>query len=169
MINIIRSPEKVSFNKKTVFLAGSIDNGASTYWYDSIKEQLDTLPINYDIDLLNPRREKWDATLSSISKEESFVQQVSWELNALEKCDLVIFNILGESLSPISLLEFGLMTGKRPNSVIMLCHDNFWRKGNVDVVCNRYNIQQVSTINELCEQIVNYLNGISLLETGHLK
>lgn len=37
-----------------------------------------------------------------------FEHQVNWELEHLEKADLIIMNILASSKSPITLLEMGL-------------------------------------------------------------
>jgi hypothetical protein len=35
--------------------------------------------------------------------------------------------------------------------MIVCCPEGFWRKGNVDIVCSRYNVQQVQNIEELIE------------------
>lgn len=40
--------------------------------------------------------------------------------------------------SPISLLELGLFA--RSGKVRVVCPEGFWRKGNVDIVCQYYNI-----------------------------
>ena len=39
--------------------------------------------------------------------------------------------------SPISLLELGLIVNS-DTLVIVYCPDGFWRKGNVDIVCDKY-------------------------------
>ena len=53
--------------------------------------------------LFNPRRDK------GLSREMSdFEHQVNWELEHLEKADLIISEHSGESKSPITLLEMGL-------------------------------------------------------------
>jgi hypothetical protein len=43
-----------------------------------------------------------------------------------------------ETKSPISLLELGLHA--ESDRMIVCCPPGFWRKGNVDIVCTRYNI-----------------------------
>jgi hypothetical protein len=40
--------------------------------------------------------------------------------------------------SPISLLELGLFASSK--KLIVCCPDGFWRKGNVRIVCELYNI-----------------------------
>ena len=41
----------------------------------------------------------------------------------------------------------------KTKKVIVCCPIGFWRKGNIDVVCQRYHIKQVETINELVKEI----------------
>ena len=50
-------------------------------------------------------------------------------------------------MSPISLLEFGLHA--RSGKMVVFCPEGFWRKGNVDIVCERYGIPQVEEMEEL--------------------
>jgi hypothetical protein len=40
--------------------------------------------------------------------------------------------------SPISLLELGLFAQSK--KLIVCCPRGFWRKGNVDITCDRYGI-----------------------------
>jgi len=35
----------------------------------------------------------------------------------------------------------------------VICPDGFWRKGNVEIVCNYYNISFSNTIEEFLEKI----------------
>lgn len=53
--------------------------------------------------------------------------------------------------SPISLLELGLHA--RGGKLIVLCPEGFWRKGNVDIVCEKYNVKQVASFEELIKAI----------------
>ena len=43
-----------------------------------------------------------------------------------------------ETKSPISLLELGLFANS--GKIHVICPEGFWRKGNVDIVCDEYNI-----------------------------
>ena len=42
-----------------------------------------------------------------------FEHQVNWELEHLEKADLIIMNILASSKSPITLLEMGCLCAQK--------------------------------------------------------
>jgi len=35
--------------------------------------------------------------------------------------------------------------------LIVVCPEGFWRKGNIDIVSDRYNIKQVATLEEAVE------------------
>ena len=51
------------------------------------------------------------------------------------------------TISPISLLELGLLAHCR--KMIIVCPDGFFRKGNVEVVCDIYDLPLLNTIDEL--------------------
>lgn len=57
----------------------------------------------------------------------------------MEQSDHIIFFFFDPTTySPITLYEMGLHT--KSGKIFVICPDGFWRKGNVDIVCNRYNI-----------------------------
>lgn len=58
--------------------------------------------------LLNPRRDDWDAGWKQDITDPQFFQQVSWELNGLDRADHIILYFVPGSKAPISLLELGL-------------------------------------------------------------
>jgi Nucleoside 2-deoxyribosyltransferase like len=148
-MRIIYPPEKIEIkaSEKVVFLAGSIENGIAEDWQAALAEQLQ-VP---DLVLLNPRRKVWDATWEQSIDNLLFAEQVAWELEGLELADLVIMNFIPHTLSPISLLEFGLFA--RSGKMVVCCTHGFWRKGNVDVVCQRYGIKQVAKLADLAREI----------------
>lgn len=120
---------------KTVFLAGSIEMGVAENWQDKVGTHFHTV-LNWDV--LNPRRDDWDSSWKQDFENPQFFQQVTWELNALEQCDLIVMYFDPSTKSPISLLELGLFA--RSGKLRVVCPDGFWRKGNVEIVCNYYNI-----------------------------
>ena len=61
----------------------------------------------------------------------------------------MVFDI--NTKSPISLLESGLFA--KSGKLVILCPEGFWRKGNIDVVCEYYNIKQVKDFSELTNYI----------------
>jgi hypothetical protein len=151
--NMVFAPKFVPQTaKKLVFLAGSIDKKSSIDWQTHVANSLIN---NENILFLNPTRFSWDSSWKLNADDEQFNEQVGWELEHLERADLVVVNMLPESQSPISLLEFGLYA--KSGKVIVCCPEGFWKKGNVDMVCRRYKIQQVNTIEELTELIQHKL------------
>ena len=134
---IYKAPENISkrdINKKSVFLAGSIEMGKAIDWQTELGEFFH----KQGWDVFNPRRDDWNSTWKQEYDNPQFYQQVSWELNALEKSDLIVMYFDPNTLSPISLLELGLFANSGKLRVI--CQGGFWRKGNVEVVCDKYGI-----------------------------
>lgn len=143
----IRPPAPLDLDPGTssVFLAGSIEMGSAVEWQSQVTDALRDL----DIIVLNPRREAWDATWPQSIDFAPFREQVEWELEAQEKADLLVFYFAPDTKAPITLLELGLAARRR---AIVCCPDGYWRKGNVDVVCRRYGIAQVPTLEALIER-----------------
>lgn len=120
--------------RKSVFLAGSIEMGKAENWQVRVGNYF----TRENWDVFNPRRDDWDSSWTQEFENPQFFQQVTWELNALEQCDLIIMYFDPSTKSPISLLELGLFA--HSGKIKVICPDGFWRKGNVEVVCNYYNI-----------------------------
>jgi hypothetical protein len=68
-------------------------------------------------------------------------------LNALDKADIIILYLLPDSKSPISLLELGLYANS--GKLLVCCPNLFLRKGNVDIVCERFNVPVYENIEKL--------------------
>ena len=131
--------------------------GIAENWQDQIIEELNDIDAGY---ILNPRRDNWDASWQQSIENEVFTEQVNWELEALEKADIIIFYFSPETKSPVSMLELGLFA--RTKKAIVCCPNGFWRKGNIDVVCQRYQIKQVETLNELVKEIKQKVSSTSI-------
>lgn len=148
-------PPQIPVNRhicKHIFLAGTIDMGASENWQDKIpediKQTIEKIGLDNDVVLkfMNPRRDSWDSSWEQKYNTPEFNHQVNWELDNIEQSDIVIINFLEDSKSPITLLELGLLAGtKNPEqTVIVHCPEKFYRAGNVEIVCRRYGIQLYS-------------------------
>jgi hypothetical protein len=150
----IQSPNE--FKKKagytSVFLAGSIEMGEAEDWQ---KEIIDSLK-NEDIIFLNPRRDDWDSSWEQVKTDKNFKEQVTWELTALEFADYIALYIDPKTQARITLLELGLHA--KSKKLIVCCPEGFDRKGNVDITCDLYDIEQVDTLEELIEQIRKKVN-----------
>ncbi len=130
-------------NEFSVFLAGSIELDLAERWQDTVINDLTSCD---NLVILNPRRKDWDNSWTISIENENFKQQVYWELDGLEKADKIIMYFDPKTKSPISLLELGLFS--RSDKLMVICPDGFWRKGNVDIVCEKYNIQNVSSLKD---------------------
>jgi hypothetical protein len=148
MAKVVKAPGKYKLDKFTIFLAGSIDMGKAEDWQTRVTKKLEDL----DVLFLNPRRDDWDSSWVQSIDNKQFRQQVEWELQGQEDANLVVFYFADGSESPITLLELGLAAGANVPAVIY-CTDKFHRKGNVDVVANRYSIPVVETEEEFIEII----------------
>lgn len=149
MKNVIKPPQSVVKNSKKgyskVFLAGTIEMGNSEDWQTKVSVFLSDRPYI----ILNPRRDEWDSSWEQKIENPQFYQQVNWELDALNKSDIIILYLLPDSKSPISLLELGLYASS--GKLLVCCPEGFWRKGNVEIVCERYNIPLYENIKNLLE------------------
>lgn len=148
---IIKPPQLAitSSYKPSVFLAGTIDMGASENWQKWIGNIL-----NEHYVVFNPRRDDWDSSWEQTFENPNFYQQVNWELNAINKADFVIFNFLATSKSPITFLELGICAEAK-KKIFVCCPKEFYRSGNVQIICDRYNIP---IFERLAELLVNFKN-----------
>jgi len=115
-----------------VFLAGSIEMGTADDWQTALAKELG------DVAILNPRREDWDASWRQSIEEQKFREQVEWELDSLDRADVIAMRFAPETKSPITLLELGLHA--RSGKLVVGCPEGFWRRGNIEVVCARFAI-----------------------------
>lgn len=129
MAIVIKPPSSIKDVVGTsIFLAGTIDDGASIDWQEMLISEMRDL----DVTILNPRRVEWDASWVQSVDHPKFREQVEWELAALDAATHVFFYFAPGSYSPISLLELGLHASS--GKVIAVCPESFWKKGNVDIV-----------------------------------
>lgn len=132
----------------SIFLAGSI-GGVKKKWQSQVIKELSDKPYIF----LNPFRDDYDKDLEQTIDNPQFKEQVNWELDMLEIADKIIFYFDPETDAPITLLEFGKYSNS--GKIIVCCPKGFWRKGNVDVECERENVKQVDTLEELIKNLKN--------------
>lgn len=139
-------------NAHSVFLAGSIEMGKAVDWQTQMTNAL----ANLNVLVLNPRRDDWDSSWEQKASNAKFREQVEWELTALDRASIIAMYFDPNTMSPISLLELGLHASnpEYSDALIVCCPEGFWRKGNVDIVCERYRIKQVPTLEALIEAVV---------------
>lgn len=134
-MKLILPPDRFNPNGKfTIFLAGSIEMGKAENWQSEFSEHF----AHMDINILNPRREQWDSSWIQSIDNPQFREQVEWELRCLSMSDLILMYLQPETMSPISMLELGLYADS--GKMVVCCPDGFYRKGNVDIVCEHHRI-----------------------------
>jgi hypothetical protein len=155
MARVIKPPEPITLDGSTpsVFLAGSIEMGAAEDWQGQVERALGGL----DVVILNPRRDAWDASWVQSIDNPQFRAQVEWELTGLERASLVAMYFAPSTRAPVTLLELGLSA--RGGKVVVCCPEGFWRRGNVEVVCARYGLPLVPTLEDLVAEVTRRLSG----------
>lgn len=148
-----------------VFLAGTIDMGNSVDWQTAISNEL--LRLEMVENVFNPRRDDWDSSWVQERSNPQFFEQVTWELDHIARANVIYFFFGSESKSPITMLELGSVLGnlgtytflskaERP-SVVVCCEEGFYRKGNIDIICERAGVHVFgdyeSSVSELKKQI----------------
>ena len=144
----IKAPNDYDINGVvTLFEAGSIEMGAAENWQVRLAKELSDIE---NLLVLNPRRDDWDSTWKQSKDDSQFRGQVLWELQAQESADVIAMYFDPKTKSPITLMELGLFVD---NSLVVFCPEGFYRKGNVDIVCERYGASQASSWDEFVEMV----------------
>lgn len=162
-MNEIKSPNKYNREKFSVFLAGSIEGGTAENWQDRVSKALS----DFDIQILNPRRDDWDLSWSESIENEEFKKQVFWELNAQEHADLIVMYFDKNTSSPITLMELGLFIKQTP--IIICCPEKFWKRGNVEIACRKYKGIFTDNENDFIKEITKRLKDKSIRRLSEIK
>jgi hypothetical protein len=151
---VINAPsEEVARGVKSVFLAGTTTAVGDIDWRQKLSESLSEYPIT----IFNPNRPDWDSTWREDISFGPYREQTLWELNKQEKADLVVVYFHPATLAPVSLLEFGL-SAHIPGKVIAMAPEGYQKKGNVQIVCQKYGIEFLDNIDKLDEIIIEKLS-----------
>jgi hypothetical protein len=151
---IFKPPQNIAhrdFTKPSIFLAGSIEMGTAEDW----QSKSEAIFNSFEFNVFNPRRNDWDSSWVQEYTNPQFYQQVNWELDAMDAADYILMYFSQDTKSPITLLELGLFA-KEDKRLVVVCPDGFWRKGNVDIVCQRYLVPIADTLDEAIRFIINH-------------
>jgi len=161
-----------------VFIAGSIELGKARDWQTEFIEKLNKERSlkKVDVVLFNPRRRDWNDSWREDINNPQFREQVEWELEAQKIANIIPMHFEPKALAPITLMEFGLNIQLRcvamqvdgwnfiprlPSRLVVHCPKGFWKKGNVDIICARYNIKQVETLSDLIDITIEGIRVLS--------
>lgn len=134
-------------SKLTIFLAGSIEMGTAMQWQNMVETYLNDEECN----IINPRTDDIDQSYPQDFNDPNFYKMTNWELNGLDVADVILMFFDPAAKSPVSLLELGLYAGSGRMRVV--CPDGFWRRGNVEMVCERHDIQFYEHLNEALDDL----------------
>lgn len=177
--------------RRSIFLAGSTSStvvpgqdsaGTSTSpwstWRSDLAASLRDLPVS----VMDPFRSDWNDTWLEDEEDEQFRSQVEWELHMHERADLIVVVFAPETKAPVSLLEMGLAVrakvvgeggeegrdgeGKERveawSKALVVCPDEFWKKGNVRIVCKMHGIECLKDIKELDKTVRRRLRDLKV-------
>lgn len=141
--------QEVPAGMPTVFLAGSIDNGAAEPWQPRVEAALTDL----DVVVFNPRRDDWDPAWRQDVSDAGFAHQVNWELDRIASSDVLLFYFSPAGPAPITLMEIGTLTHRTDFRAVVCCPPGYWRRGNVQVLCSRIGIPVLDSLDEAVERV----------------
>jgi len=160
----VKAPNKYSEKGKfTIFLAGVIDQDRGEKWQSEVVKALH----DYEVLILNPRRERWLSDMKQEKDNPQFREQVIWEQNGMNEADLILFvfattpETAKDSQAPVTLLELGQHLKDKP---MVCCPEGYWRKGNVDLMCELYGIKVYKSLDALLDKLKKRLDVIDLYE-----
>ena len=151
---IIRAPSNaVAEGVKSVFLAGAISKAEARDWREELCAALADAPIT----IYNPHRPDWDGSWREDINFAPYREQVEWELEKQDQADIVVVFFHPDTQAPISLLELGLCA-RVPGKAIVCCPEGYWKRGNVQVVCKKLEIEMVEEVSGLKDAILKRLS-----------
>lgn len=143
----------------SIFLGGSIDMGQAEDWQTKITSMLIEEDLDLNLVIYNPRRDVWDPTIEQTITNPIFYEQVRWEMDHLDICDIIVMYLDPKGKAPISLMEIGLHADD--DKMIVCCPDGFWRKGNVEVVCQQKCIPLYNDFKGMYDLLVDELEALA--------
>lgn len=150
---LIRAPsDKESRFVKSVFLAGTTSTVDGHNWHELVTAAMFEVPIT----IYDSYRKDWDSAWREDIEFAPYREQVEWEVERQEKADMVVLYFDPASQAPVSMLELGLCA-RVPGKAIVLCPEGYCKRGNVQVVCRKYGVEMVDSVDELKEAIMKRL------------
>lgn len=137
---VITAPERVPETGYKVYLAGAIDMGEADNWQERVIARLKNID---NLVLVNPRRAHFTS--------DTELEQIAWELDAMEAADLIMLWLPAASKAPISLLELGLYA--RSGKLRVGAEIGFYRMMNVALTASRYGVPLCYKLEELIDDL----------------
>jgi hypothetical protein len=139
MTTIITAPDPLPAGGFKIYLAGAIDMGQAIDWQAQVIDALAGMP---GLVLINPRRAQFTPDMET--------EQIQWELEALERADVILMWFPAGSKAPISFFEAGLYL--RSGKLLIGAEAGFYRRCNLELTCERYGVRLVDDLRLLISQ-----------------
>lgn len=153
-MKVIKPPNKREVeNHPSIFLAGSIEMGKAEDWQTRTEKFFEP----YLGTIFNPRRDDWDESWKQTITNPNFNEQVNWEMDGLEEADFIIFHFEPDTQSPITLAELGMYYNS--SKVFVSCPKGFWRRGNIEIMCDRAGIELYDSLDGALEALQKAIEG----------
>jgi len=120
------------------------------------QSEVEVLLKDFSGTIYNPRRDNWDSSWEQSITNDPFYEQVRWELQAMEDADIIGMYFDPNTKSPITLVELGLYA--KSGKLIVCCPEGFYRKGNVDIVCQQFSVRTCDTKTEFLDELYNIVS-----------
>jgi hypothetical protein len=152
-IQIIYAPSyETPRGVNSLFLAGSTISVDNHDWRDALSADL----VNFPVTIYNPYRPDWDSSWDEDIEFAPYREQVEWELEKQDEADIVVIYFHPATMAPVSLLELGLCA-RVPGKAVVFCPKGYWKRGNVQIVCNKFGLELVENHDGLKEAIMKRL------------
>jgi hypothetical protein len=152
---LIQAPYRPAITGKiSIFLAGTTSKTSGPDWRETLTAALTHLPVT----IFNPLRLDWDSSWVEDIAFAPFREQTQWELDMQERADMVVVYFGPATDAPISLLELGLCV--RSAKAVVVCHRNYRKRGNVQMVCQRFGAEFLDARDAWEVEVVRRLEGL---------
>ena len=116
-----------------VFLAG----GLKSKWREELVRYLEQMDLEHLV-VIDPTVDDWqNAVGEEIASNPKFVKQTDWEQEGLRVSDYQVFNFDASTISPITLLEFGM---NMSDTTLICLRDGYEKGGHIEYMARRHSL-----------------------------
>ena len=83
---------------------------------------------------------------------------LQWELEGQERATIIVMYFDPKGKAPITLLELGLHA--KDDKLVICCPEGYWRRGNVEMIADRYDHPLVDNYDDMMEHLKDELRRI---------
>ncbi|KAF2654050.1 hypothetical protein K491DRAFT_717459 [Lophiostoma macrostomum CBS 122681] len=155
---VYKPPARPTITTPSIILYGNMQKGAPINW----RTHLATSLASYPVAILDPTRDDWDNSWIESPTFPKFREQIEWEMDYANVADVIVFQFAPGTDAPVSLLELGLYVGSEMTrgKVVVCCLEGYTKRGNVQMVCERYGVEVVESLEGLVDVVVGRLRGL---------